>query len=121
MSKYYLSVGAMFKNESHSIQEWITHYLHHGVDHFYLINDKSTDNSVERIQPYIDKGLITLFHVEEPYYLGRQRNLYNRHILPLLKESQWLLMIDLDEYVWSPRSSSLPHILRHSEHLGYLF
>lgn len=120
MSKYYLSVGAMFKNESHSIQEWITHYLHHGVDHFYLINDKSTDNSVERIQPYIDKGLITLFHVEEPYYLGRQRNLYNRHILPLLKESQWLLMIDLDEYVWSPRSSSLPHILRHSEHLGQI-
>ena len=110
----------MFKNESHSIEEWIKHYLHHGVDHFYLINDKSTDNSVERIQPYIDKGQITLFNVEEPYYLGRQRNLYNNHILPLLKESQWVLMIDLDEYVWSPICSSLPHILNYSRHLGQI-
>ena len=78
MSKYYLSVGAMFKNESHSIDEWIRHYLHHGVDHFYLINDSSTDNSKEVIQPYIDKGKVTLFEPDEPYYLGRQRNMYNR-------------------------------------------
>ena len=41
--KYYFSVGAVFKNESHSIKEWICHYLHHGAEHFYLINDnKST-------------------------------------------------------------------------------
>ena len=25
--KYYLSVGAIFKNESNSIKEWIKHYL----------------------------------------------------------------------------------------------
>jgi glycosyltransferase involved in cell wall biosynthesis len=101
MSKYNLSVGAIFKNESHSIKEWIMHYLHHGVEHFYLINDNSTDNFMEILQEYIDKDIVTLFNVDEPYYLGRQRNLYNRHILPLLKESKWLLMVDLDEYVWS--------------------
>jgi hypothetical protein len=118
MHKYYLSVGAMFKNESHSIKEWILHYLHHGVEHFYLINDNSTDNSVNIIQEYVDKGIITLFNVDEPYYLGRQRNLYNTYILPHIKESKWLLMVDLDEYVWSKNDINLQNVLHGFESYG---
>jgi hypothetical protein len=113
--KYYLSVGAIFKNESHSIKEWIRHYLHHGVEHFYLINDNSSDNFMEIIQEYIDKNIITLFNDNEPYYLGRQRNLYNRHILPLVKETKWLLIVDLDEYVWSKNDIDLTKILKNCE------
>jgi hypothetical protein len=119
-NKYYFSVGAIFKNESHSIKEWIEHYLHHGADHFYLINDNSTDNSLEVIQKYIDNNLITLFTVNEPYYLGRQHNLYNRHILPLIKETKWLLMVDLDEYVWSQLDINLKNVLKPCEYLGQI-
>jgi len=39
-----LGIGAVFKNESHIMIEWIEHYLSHGVDTIYLINDESTDN-----------------------------------------------------------------------------
>jgi len=120
MSKYYLSVGAIFKNETHGIKEWIMHYLHHGVEHFYLINDNSSDNFMESIQEYLDKNIITLFNVNEPYYLGRQRNLYNRHILPIIKESKWLLMIDLDEYVWSKIDVKLSNVLKNCEHLSQI-
>jgi len=114
-SMYYLSVGAIFRNESNSIVEWLKHYIYHGVEHFYLINDNSNDDSIAKIQEFIDKGLITLYHSTEPYYVGRQRNLYNRFILPHAqkKDTQWLLMVDLDEYVWSPVSIRLDHILRH--------
>jgi hypothetical protein len=121
--QHYLSVGAMFRNESDSIIEWIKHYLYHGVDHIYLINDNSDDDTVSKIQEYIDKGLITLYHVEEPYYEGRQRNLYNRLFLPHLqkKDTQWLLVIDLDEYVWSPKAVHLGDVLRMGcEHLGQI-
>ena len=62
--KHKLSVGAVFRNESHSIVEWIQHYLANGADHFYLINDDSTDNSVEIIQPYVDSGVVTLFNTD---------------------------------------------------------
>ena len=41
---YKLSVGTIFKNEEHIIKEWIEHYLYHGVEHFYLIDDNSDDN-----------------------------------------------------------------------------
>jgi hypothetical protein len=118
MYKYNLSVGAMFKNESHSIKEWITHYLHHGVEHFYLINDNSNDNSVDIIQEYVDTGLITLFNVVEPYYFGRQKDIYNKYILPVIKESNWLLMVDLDEYVWSQRDLNLQNVLKEFENCG---
>jgi len=120
MQKYYLSVGAMFKNESHSIKEWITHYIHHGVEHFYLINDNSSDNFMEVIQEYIDKNIVTLFNVNEPYYLGRQRHLYNNHILPLIKETKWLLMVDVDEYVWSKLDINLSNLLKRCNHLGQI-
>ena len=120
MSNYYLSVGAMFKNESHSIKEWIMHYLHHGVDHFYLINDNSSDNFMEIIQEYIDKNIVTLFNVNEPYYLGRQRNLYNRYFLPLIKETKWLLMVDIDEYVWSKMHVNLSNVLKNCENLAQI-
>jgi hypothetical protein len=120
---YYLSVGAIFKNESDGIIEWIKHYLYHGVDHFYLINDNSNDDTVSKIQEYIDKGLITLYQANESYYLGRQRNLYNRFILPHMqqKDTKWLLMVDLDEYVWSPQSIHIGSILKgYCEHLGQI-
>ena len=77
---HYLSVGAIFRNESDSIVEWLKHYIYHGVTHFYLINDNSNDDSVAKIQEFIDKGVVTLYHSNEPYYLGRQRNLYNHFI-----------------------------------------
>jgi hypothetical protein len=118
--KYYLSVGAMFKNESHSIEEWIMHYLHHGAEHFYLINDNSSDNFMEIIQEYIDKGIVTLFNDNESYYLGRQRNLYNKHILPRIKETKWLLMVDMDEYVWSKMDVNLSNVLKICEGLAQI-
>jgi len=121
MSKYYLSVGAMFKNEALILKEWIQHYLHHGVEHFYLINDNSNDNFLEIIQEYIDQNIITLFNVNEPYYLGRQRNLYNRCILPNISETQWLLMCDIDEYIWSPKEINLGDVLiNHCEGLAQI-
>jgi glycosyl transferase family 25 len=116
-----LSVGALFKNEEHSLKEWIDHYLHHGADHFYLINDSSTDNSVSVIQNYIDKGIITLFETNNwNYYLGRQKDMYNTFILPKLSESDWLLMVDIDEYVWSPQSIDLKKVLDTMKHCSQI-
>jgi hypothetical protein len=110
--KYKLAIGAMFKNEGLAMVEWLEHHLYHGVEHFYLIDDNnSTDDSLERVQPYIDRGLVTLHSVNEPYFLGRQSAIYTCYILPHLEETEWLLMIDLDEFVWSPQAVDLRDIL----------
>jgi hypothetical protein len=118
---YKLAVGAIFKNESNSIKEWVKHYLYHGVDHFYLIDDTSTDTYLEEIQEYIDSGLITLFRSENwGYYYGRQADMYNKFILPKFreKEMEWLLMVDLDEYMWCPNYIDLKVYLYSSVKIG---
>ena len=118
---YNLAVGCLFKNESHCMAEWLDHYIFHGVDHFYMINDNSTDNFLSILQPYIDNHIVSLFQaVNWNYYIGRQRDMYNTFILPHIKETKWLLMVDLDEFVWSPRDINLNAILNNCNHLGQL-
>lgn len=114
MVKHFFCVGTLFRNESNSICEWIEHYKQQGAEHIYLIDDNSDDASLELLQPYINAGFVTCTTVQEPRYLGRQRNLYNRYLLPRLqsKEMQWLLICDMDEYVWSPAFSTLSEILK---------
>jgi hypothetical protein len=113
---YKLSVCALFKNESHCIKEWIEHYLFHGADHFYLLDDESNDDYQTIIETYLNSGIITLIKISWDRYLGRQKDIYNHYMLPLLHETQWLLMCDLDEFMWSPKCIDLKQILYQCNH-----
>jgi len=117
---YYLYVFALFKNEAHCIKEWIDHYIFHGVEHFYLLDDESDDNYHNILDEYINKGLITLIKIKWDRYKGRQKDIYNNYMLPLIKETQWLLICDLDEFVWSPQTINLTTILNTAHHLAVL-
>jgi len=117
---YKLSVGALFKNESHILKEWIEHYLYHGAEHLYLIDDNSDDNSLEIIQPYVEKGYVTLFQEKCDYFLGRQMHLYNKCIFPRYKDSEWFLVVDMDEFVWSPLNINLCETLKIFSHVGQI-
>ena len=96
MAKNFLSVAAIFKNESHILAEWIEHYLKEGVDHFYLIDNGSTDDWKSALMPYA--GVITLGHDDRPHF---QNALYNGYVLPLKHEMDWLLVCDLDEFAYT--------------------
>nr|QBK93493.1 MAG: glycosyl transferase family 2 [Pithovirus LCPAC404] len=117
---YYFAVGAVFKDESHILHEWIKHYLFHGVEHIYLINDQSTDNYMEILKPYIDNDTVTLFQCNEPCYLGRQRVIYGKFLLPILGNVKWLAVLDLDEFLWSPRDIDLKGVLKNFEGTGQI-
>jgi hypothetical protein len=120
--QHYLSVGAIFKNENHAIKEWIDHYLSRGVDHFYLINDNSTDNFRKTLQPYIDSQYVTLYHCNEPKYNGRQRAIYWKYFQPILnnQETKWLGIFDLDEFLYSPKQVSISNTLKKFENYGQI-
>jgi len=96
MPKYYLSVYAIFKNESVGLKEWLTHYINEGVDHFFLIDNGSTDN----YEPILDKfpGKITLYKDAEKY---KQNDHYNNYLFKHNKQSAWIILVDLDEFVYA--------------------
>jgi len=105
-----LFLGAVFKNEGMIIREWIQHYISQGVDHFYLINDNSTDNFQAEIQPYMDR--ITLYNNEHTdLYLRRQYDIYNWYFGHLRATANWLMIVDLDEFVYRPNGGTIKESL----------
>jgi len=90
----------MFKNESMIIKEWLEHYLREGVDHFYLIDNGSTDDYWKKINIY--EKYITLVKDPTRLNIGTQVYLYNKIYLNTVKtETKWLMICDVDEYIYS--------------------
>lgn len=113
---YYLSVAACFKNEHHCIVEWIEHYKFHGIDHIYLINDFSTPEYLPLIQKYIDSGYVTLYHNDiVTKDSGRQGKIYEKYFRGILKDTRWLGIIDLDEFLYSPSEIDIKNIVKKYE------
>ena len=103
-------VCSVFKNESHILEEWINHYLLHGVDHFYLVNDFSTDNFLSIIEKYKEK--ITLYHNDIiTKNVGRQCLIYEKYFIPIKNNSKWISILDMDEFLYSPNEINLKNIL----------
>lgn len=111
---YTLSAGAVFKNESHILDEWIQHYLFHGFEHLYLINDNSTDNFLPIIDKY--KEHVTLFNSDVVCNtVGRQDIIYNTYLKPILHETKWIAIVDLDEFMYSPYYIDVKHVIKKYE------
>ena len=107
---YNFVICGVFKNESHILDEWISHYLYHGVDHIYLVNDFSSDNFMEIINKYNDK--VTLLHNDIiTKEVGRQQLIYNKYFRPLLQTSTWMSILDLDEFLYNPSEINLQNTL----------
>jgi hypothetical protein len=88
----------IFKNEGHILKEWIEHYIKEGVDMFCLIDNGSTDNYIEKIKEYIHTGKVVL-NVDHTKH--QQTNLYNKYYLNLCKLYTWVIVVDLDEFMYS--------------------
>lgn len=94
--KYRLSLCLIFKNEAPFLKEWLEYHSMLGVEHFYMYNNNSTDNFREIIQPYIEKGIITL--IEWPYEQSQfkaYKDCYDRFRF----ETNWLSFLDADEFI----------------------
>ena len=87
-----LCVFSQFKNEGHVLEEWLLHYIHRGVDHFYLINDGSTDNYMTIVDKY--SKYITLIQNEiTTKNVGRQILIYETYFRKHLKDTKWVYII----------------------------
>lgn len=108
--KYFLSIGAIFKNESHALTEWLDHYLSQEVEHFYLIDNGSSDDYLVKLQPYINNGLVDLFIDQGKH---AQIHHYNNYILPKAKlETEWIGILDLDEFAYAVNDDNIADVLK---------
>jgi glycosyltransferase involved in cell wall biosynthesis len=116
---HYLSILAILKNEAMNLKVWIDHYLWQGVDHLYLIDNGSTDDSVTIIQSLISQGYpITLYELPEKHkQLDHYHYVYDRE--NIRQNSKWLAVIDLDEFIYC-HNSTMKNELQKYEHIDYI-
>ena len=121
-NKYYLTVMSMFKNEAGIMKEWLDHHLAHGVEHFYLVNDNSVDGVEKILKSYVDDGYVTMFPAPGLNQQFRQVGVYNRVLTEIMtkNESHWVAVIDLDEFLWSPRKFDVREMLKKHEELSVI-
>lgn len=102
-----LILGAIFKQESHILLEWLRHYISQGVEHFILIDNGSTDGAKDILSPFIREGLCTYIYDESRHdQIGK----YNSYMLPFAKEhypEAWLAIVDLDEVMYGRKGKTL--------------
>lgn len=107
---YNFSICSIFKNEAHVLEKWIQHYIYHGVEHFYLINDNSSDKYMDIIDKY--SNYITLFNNDvETITVGSQSLIYEKYFRPILQYSKWIAILDLDEFLYSPNEININNII----------
>lgn len=92
-----LCIVAIFKNECEILKEWLDHYINQGVNKFFLIDNNSNDDYKTILQFY-PHDLIEVIFDERKYC---QYHLYNIHFLNKSKEYKWILVCDLDEFVYA--------------------
>jgi len=95
---FYLSLLSIFKNESHIMKEWLEHYINEGVEHFYLIDNDSDDDYNKILDPYIKNGIVELIIDNKKH---KQVQHYNKHFFEKCKESEWIIVCDFDEFIFS--------------------
>ena len=93
---YFISLACIIKNEAPYLKEWIEYHKLIGVEHFYVYDNESDDNTKEVLQPYIDSGILTYL-----FFPGRdmQDVAYEHCSKHFGQETKWLMVLDLDEFL----------------------
>jgi hypothetical protein len=89
---YNLVIVAIFKNESIAIGEWLEHYMREGVEHFYMIDNGSTDDWNTKV----DGFPVTIYSDKVQ---RNQRDHYNHFLEQVKSNSEWVMLVDLDEFM----------------------
>ena len=111
--QYALTVASIFKDEAPYLREWIEYHKMMGVEHFRLYNNDSEDDYLAVLNPYIQKGEVTLID-----FPSSQKALSNWPLLTqwpscvdaikyFTGKSKWLALIDVDEFLFPLESSNM--------------
>lgn len=109
--RHFLSAAIIIKNEKEYIQEWIEYHLLIGVEHFYIFDNESTDDVLEILQPYIDKGIVNYVYVKGA---RKQIPVYVYTMLNYFKDTNWLIILDADEFLVSVGKESITNFLKNT-------
>lgn len=102
--KYKLAIGAIVKNETPYIIEWIEFHKLIGVEKFYIYDNESDDNLYELLTPYIKDGTVNYKFIKGK---GKQATAYTEIINLYKNEAEYIAFIDIDEFITPVKHNNL--------------
>lgn len=107
-----LAVCAHFKNEGRYLREWIDFHRLVGVERFFLYDNRSEDDFLPILRPFIEQGIVVLHRMPpEPHAMDS----YNHCLAQYQDEARWIAFIDLDEFLYAREEDDLREVLRDFE------
>jgi hypothetical protein len=110
--KAYLSVCAIYRDEAPYLREWVAFHRLVGVERFYLYNNRSSDDHLEALAPYLEDGTVEL--CDWRLYPG-QVAAYEHCAREHGSDSRWIAFIDIDEFLFSPTGRPVSELLTEYE------
>lgn len=106
-------------NEQRFIRGCLDHYLRQGID-VYLLDNDSTDNTVEIAQQYLGRNLIAIERIPRNGMFQTQKILMRKEELADEIEADWLMHADPDEIRVAPNSTqTLAEAIAEVDKKGY--
>lgn len=115
---YFASVVVVFRYEDAYINEWIHYYIMHGIEHFFMYSNENSEKTVQILQPFIDKGYVTLIewnnvindNTRKRWNDYKVQSLQNLAFIDFVKnhkhKTKWVLKVDIDEFMY-PENTTL--------------
>lgn len=124
--QYEVAACLIFQNEAEWLKEWIEYHKLVGVEHFYLIDNASSDDFMSVLKPYLKTGEVELFHdsrisASQAEHNAVQCGNYEKVLGLASGRVKWLAIIDADEFIVPLKGNSLPSLLKRYEKYGGLY
>ena len=95
-----IGLTIIVKNEGRYLVEWLAHHRLMGFDHFYIVDNESTDNTRPLLQALSRELPLTLFSFPTVPGLGPQLPAYEEVVRRHGHEVDWMAFLDADEFLW---------------------
>ena len=102
--RFNVTMVAIIKDEAPYLAEWLEYHMLLGIEHVYLYDNGSSDNSPEVLANYLIQGRVTL--LSWPEFPG-QLSAYNHAMNIFGRDSAWMAIIDVDEFIYLPDGQAI--------------
>ena len=114
----YLAAVAIAKDEETDLREWLEFHRLIGFKHVYLYDNGSSDNSLNILNKFVERGYVTVIPWANFIEGGSpQRAAYAHAVCNFGPDWRWMAFLDLDEYLFPTEGNNLPQLMKVYEDL----
>ena len=112
---YFFAIAALVRNEAKWLPEWLSYHSLPtiGCQHFYLYDDASSDELEASVEPYVHRGLVTIYRNFtqdlssilrnddlEGLFFPAQKAMVTHVSLHHHQSAHWIAFVDVDEFIF---------------------